>query len=328
MDRKKITPLHLTAIYGHARFTALLLENKANAALEDEGGRNVLELAIIHGHRAVAETVIESTTWRSAMKSSNVFVTENGDVIPDTPMRMLIRVFPDLAERVFDKCLEKKENGQIELDYEFLDDTFCLRKEGPVFASCQPDVRKPYHQNGEVVKENHCLMTMVKKRQKHLLKHPLCLGLLRHKWQTFGRYVFYVQFLLYCLFLASITTYTLLQLDRGSWPGNEKSVMDDESNLDTIFGVLVVVFACLNGLVELTQMVRMRLNYFSFGNILDWALYIFSVFFVINLPIQWEMGGCKGDTVSLVAGIVSIFDCSAGGGPSAPSWSPSPGSIF
>jgi hypothetical protein len=220
LDRKKTTPLHLSAIHGHAKLAELLMQHGADTTLEDVEGRNVLELAIIHSHRAVAEIIIDSSHWRSAMSTSHV-VEEKGNFIPDTPMRMLIRVFPDLAQKVFDKCITRKPEG-LELDYDFLDDSFSLRKEGKVFVKTDaPDVKAPYHPVGAVVKRNHCLMLMVKRRQKHLLKHPLCLGLLRHKWKTFGRYVFYSQFTLYCLFLASMTAYTLLQLDRAAWPGSD-----------------------------------------------------------------------------------------------------------
>ena len=257
MDRRKTTPLHLTAIHGHPRLASLLLEHKppADVALEDDEGRNALELAIINENKPVAEVIIDSRSWRSAMNSSHVVHTEAGETIPDTPMRMLIRTFPDLAQKVFDKCIQKGEPDMLELDYEFLEDTFCLRKEGKVYVSCAPDVRLPYHPDGEIIKANHCLMLMVQNRQKHLLKHPLCLGLLRHKWKSFGRYVFYFQFLLYCLFLASITTYTLLQLD--SWPApNSENIEVTDTAATTVFRILVFTFVGINIVIEISQLVR------------------------------------------------------------------------
>ena len=106
MDMKKTTPLHLTAKYGHARITSLLLQHGANVSLEDVDGRNVLELAIQHRHKSVAEVVIKSKDWYRAMDPSHV---DKVDDFPDTPMRMLTRVFPDLAEVVFDKCTSRKK---------------------------------------------------------------------------------------------------------------------------------------------------------------------------------------------------------------------------
>ena len=185
MDMKKTTPLHLTAKYGHARVTTLLLQHGANVSLEDVDGRNVLELAIQNRHKDVAVVVLNSKDWYQAMDPSHV---DEVDDFPDTPMRMLIRVFPDLAEVVFDKCMNADEDkkGLLNLDCKFLDDTHCWKKENGENGRGQyvrrpPNIREPYHPKGEIVKQNHCLMLMAQNRQKHLLKHPLCLGLLRHK---------------------------------------------------------------------------------------------------------------------------------------------------
>ena len=47
--------------------------------------------------------------------------------ILDTPMRMLIRKFPDIAEKVLDKCYKEKNNQNksfVEMNYEFIEDSF------------------------------------------------------------------------------------------------------------------------------------------------------------------------------------------------------------
>jgi len=303
MDMKKTTPLHLTAKYGHARITTLLLQHGANVSLEDVDGRNVLELAIQHRHKAVAEVVINSRDWYRAMDPAHVDEVDN---FPDTPMRMLIRVFPDLAEVVFDKCTSR-EKGVLDLDCKFLDDTHCWKREVGEngkwqYVRCPPNVREPYHPKGEIVKQNHCLMLMAKNRQKHLLKHPLCLGLLRHKWKAFGRYVFYFTFVIYCLFLASITGYTLFQMDELSWPKNGSVPVGPDTAIDKstpeklVFGLLVFFFAGLSIALEISQLIRMRLSYFSIANMVDWVIYLFSIGFVFNITMSWEIGeGCEGN---------------------------------
>ena len=285
MDRNKTTPLHLTAIHGHPRLASLLLEHKppADVALEDKKGRNALELAIIHNNKPVAEVIIDSPCWRSAMESCHVEEEmekdeddeeeekegeeeekeEAGEAIPDTPMRMLIRTFPDLAQRVFDKCIKKVKSGKLQLDYTLLEDTFALRKEvkGYRYVSYSPDVpdvsdvKTPYHPDGEIIKANHCLMLMVQNRQKHLLKHPLCLGLLRHKWRSFGKYVFYFQFLLYCLFLSSIIAYTMSMLQPDSWPApNFENIEVADTAATTVFRYLVFIFVGINIIIEILQL--------------------------------------------------------------------------
>ena len=42
--------------------------------------------------------------------------------------RMLVRRFPELAEKVFDACITQKEKDVIEFDFQFLDDTYTLER--------------------------------------------------------------------------------------------------------------------------------------------------------------------------------------------------------
>ena len=60
------------------------------------------------------------------MRSSHPIKNHRGDIIVETPMRLLIRHHPDLAEVVFQKCITPLNNfsTRYELDYEFLEDTF------------------------------------------------------------------------------------------------------------------------------------------------------------------------------------------------------------
>lgn len=50
-------------------------------------------------------------------------------------------------------------------------------------------------------------MIMVRREREDLLDHPLARNLLKHKWRTYGRYVYYSVLLIYLLFLAALTAY-------------------------------------------------------------------------------------------------------------------------
>ena len=41
---------------------------------------------------------------------------------------MLVRRFPELAEKVFDACITQKEKDVLEFDFQFLDDTYTLER--------------------------------------------------------------------------------------------------------------------------------------------------------------------------------------------------------
>lgn len=185
-------------------------------------------------------------------------------------LRMLIRTFPDLAEEVFDKCI-KQGSSNLEMDYEFLDDTFSLNqketKSGKTkfyFEDLTDETISPYDGCGTISMENHPLMIMVEEKQKQLLRHPLCLGLLRRKWKRFGRHVFYSQFLLYILFLISITGYILYKLNTKSYPDAENHYFKTECGIvkddavEYIFRIAVFVTVALNMVIEISQFIRVN----------------------------------------------------------------------
>ncbi|KAJ7378357.1 hypothetical protein OS493_023612 [Desmophyllum pertusum] len=53
-------------------------------------------------------------------------------------------------------------------------------------------------------------MLMVTKERVKLLSHPLVTYLLRYKWRSFGRYVYYGRLILYGIFLYFLTGYAML----------------------------------------------------------------------------------------------------------------------
>ena len=67
----------------------------------------------------------------------------------------------------------------------------------------------PYTKSNSLLVKNHPVMLMAEYARKELLRHPVCLTLVRHKWMMYGRQSFYAIFLFYCLFLISLTSYIL-----------------------------------------------------------------------------------------------------------------------
>ena len=271
-DRKKITPLHLSAIHGHPRVAQLLLEHGASLSIENDEGKNALELAIDHRNRNVVEIILSSSRWRIAMKSIHVLQNQRGEDIPNTPLRMLIRSFPDLAEEVFDKCIQKG-SCNLEMDYEFLDDTFSLNKKENksgetvfYFEDFSDETMCPYDGSGNISMENHPLMIMVEEKQKQLLRHPLCLSLLRRKWKRFGRCIFYSQFCLYVLFLISITGYILFKLNNKTFPDKENQYLFatecgiPANAMEYSWRIAVFITVAFNVVIEISQLIRVNIQ--------------------------------------------------------------------
>lgn len=223
-EKNKTTPLHLAAASGSVDVVVLLLENGADITRRDDQNRNCLEIAIDHTKKDVARAIVQSDYWLAALRCENY--DERG--MKQTPLRMLIRKMPDVAEDVFDRCSHSNNLPHehplytVSFNYELVDDTYITFEKHESEASSHGSISedsniKPITNNnlsqysyyGKVVKENHPLMIMVRSRRQKLLSHPLCISLLHLKWVSFGRYVYYTNLLFYLLFLAFLTGYIL-----------------------------------------------------------------------------------------------------------------------
>ena len=59
----------------------------------------------------------------------------------------------------------------------------------------------------------YCVFQVTYERES-LLKHPLVTFLLRHKWRSYGRYVYYASFAFYMIFLFFLTGYALVTSEK------------------------------------------------------------------------------------------------------------------
>ncbi|TRY67514.1 hypothetical protein TCAL_06427 [Tigriopus californicus] len=349
MDRNKTTPLHLAAQNGHNKMILLLLRSGADIAKEDAYGRNMLELAILSRKRNVVKTVLGHKDWRKALRTTFTVTDRHGTKVPDTPLRMLIRVYPDLAEMVFNQCItverpKSLENSRsttlvkslpwisgsnVKFDYEFIDDAFYL-SEVPAdeesgrtifkysFVDDKNKVKRleePYASNGKVWMDNHPLMIMAQQRRRDLLRHPLCLALVRHKWKTFGRYMYYGNLTIYSLFLTFLTIYILVAPNPAVYGSTETknrcfqtALAASRENPDWTkksienicqYGIMTLVG--INLILEILEFYRARSRYFSWKNMFDWLVYVMAFLLVFDIKAnapytgerecwQWEMG--------------------------------------
>ena len=182
---------------------------------------------------------MKSTQWMEAMRSCTTIAGETftGKSTLNTPMRMLVKKFPDLAEFVLGKCYkEVKRDSEvcIEMNLEFLEDTFNYKMiDGPKHSMVMNPFRQqnivfqhftasniteernegfenPYTNDYEMIKRNHPMIIMAENSRADLMRHPLCLALVRKKWNRYGKYTFYfVNLMPYLLYLAFITLFVL-----------------------------------------------------------------------------------------------------------------------
>ena len=125
---------------------------------------------------------------------------DNRDVEGRQPMEKLIEIAPEVAEIVLDKCIESSKHPVGHVDYSIRYDFNYL--------TLHPDTKRT---------RNHKWyfgpLVMAKFKREKLLSHPLTRRLIVFKWGSIGRYVYYLTLLIYCLFVALMTAFVVIEKD-------------------------------------------------------------------------------------------------------------------
>ena len=89
-------------------------------------------MAVDNGHYDATEVILDSDCWQQALRSK--IALKDGSIM--TPMRRLMIKMPDMAKKVFSKCIQPYEdltatthgindgNAAFKFNFEFVDDTF------------------------------------------------------------------------------------------------------------------------------------------------------------------------------------------------------------
>ncbi|XP_074658298.1 transient receptor potential cation channel subfamily A member 1 homolog isoform X1 [Tubulanus polymorphus] len=321
MDKSKTTPLHLASSRGHADMVKLLLAWNASVEQRDSDGNNCLDLAIDNNFRDVATVICESDRWEEALRNET---SDPSSGRRNTPMRKLIKKMPDVAEKVFMKCTSSNSMNaehpkyKITFNYEFLDDMYSYWKEIPQSESgtdpgdiydeefrLKEDV-KPYSADSTLIKKNHPLMIMVQSNREDLLMHPLVTSLLRHKWNSFGRYVYYGNLSFYVIFLTFLTTYTMVAFPPFAYckstmnctgcedvrANGYTELLDETGKLILKISKWVIIsLTAFNLLRELFQIYQSKLHYLTMENFIEWVMYVTAILLVMDFTdCQSEIG--------------------------------------
>ncbi|XP_046346459.2 transient receptor potential cation channel subfamily A member 1 homolog isoform X2 [Haliotis rufescens] len=322
MDKYGTTPLHFACRNGHPAVVSLLIEWDANATLPDSEGLNSLSIAIENHNNDVAMVIINSEVWKDALRHASLDIVTGHF---DTPMRKLIRKMPDVAERVFDRCLSygaeknpERPDYEITFNYEFLDDVYAnwldTKRESSSDTGSSSDYgvfdehgrvlpsAKPYASDSSILKMNHPLKIMVALRRKDLLSHPLVMSMLNHKWLTLGCPLYIASVNLYLVFLTFLTTYIVETPPPYIYNSSDFAAMSSGScdHLNTTYQqpkpaliakYVVILLVVFNMLKELFQIFQARCSYFSWTNLIEWFTYISALLLVIDFnDCQKETG--------------------------------------
>lgn len=230
-------------------------------------------------------------------------------------MKILIEYFPEAASLVMDHCIKRSSHIQTDCNYtEHYD--FHLLDPGP--------------DDEANLKGNRFFgpSTMVKHHREGLLLHPLSQRLLDVKWASFGRYLYYFNFLTYLVFLISYSVFVITEREvqdfnpfkeEGPNGTRRSTKLDDIFTRSTAFnaGVLVIamIFAGAHIAKEIFQLLVQGRTYFKDpSNITEWALYLSTLIFMMpylltSEQLQSAFGSLQNPRNLWIAGIFSIFLC-------------------
>ena len=220
-------------------------------------------------------------------------IMEHKDKKGLTPMKLLIKHFPESAQLVMDYCIDRSEtessddpNFTITCNLRFLDPspthTTCLR-ESRFFGPS----------------------TMVKHERRELLEHPLTQVLLNKKWSSFGRLVFYFNFMFYFVFVVMFTAFLIRFMQNGD------KGLGDFFMYPIVFLLIFVQFT-----KEVIAILVQRFRYFTtLSNLTEWILYSTTLSFITLLFI-FDLFGLERrhnlyPQFIWVLGAISIFLCYA-----------------
>ena len=220
-DGSNRSPLHLAAEKGFVLTFQLLLDNGADIKKRGPDQKTALEVAIDHDQKELIESIIDSSHWEEAFKLP--CSTKQGRL--DTPLRMLIRQIPDLAEKVLDNCYErttvegedseKQKQDIIQMNFDLIEDTnnynYDESKQQFYHATGESNTTDPEASLREhkVDINNHPLIIMANEKKVELLEHPVCSVITERKWSLFGRTSYLILISVYVIFLAALTMFIL-----------------------------------------------------------------------------------------------------------------------
>ncbi|XP_053645951.2 transient receptor potential cation channel subfamily A member 1 homolog [Cherax quadricarinatus] len=166
---------------------------------------NYIQKAMENNRLTAVEAIIDSSWWHASLTGQNVHLCQN--------FRKLVEKFPDLAQKVLDKCIECSVS-KVTYDFRLLEDNYYIPPASNRIAEspCKKcgELREDAEeiiQDGIKWKKYHPVGVMVRHNHHQLLQHSLTKAWLRHKWKSYISFIFLALFLVELIFVVSLSVF-------------------------------------------------------------------------------------------------------------------------
>ena len=203
-----------------------------------------------------------------------------------TPMEKLIRKLPEVAEIVLDQCISYNDLPTTHPDFTV---TFNFQPLDP------PDATTTSHYFFGPG-------SMATYRRESLLNHSVTQMLLRWKWLVLGKFISYLNFSFFFVFLVLFSVFIIEERGKVNLSNGDASATSDAAG-DESKAMPAVIFAFLIiGLSkELVQMLWLQVNYFKdYTNFVDFGMYASTFIYILpfvtrddlygDIEVQWTAG--------------------------------------
>ncbi|KAJ7386257.1 hypothetical protein OS493_010661 [Desmophyllum pertusum] len=296
-DDERYTPIFHAAIHGCPRTVDTLLHYGGDINALDKNRKPPLVLAAYLGHlqtfrkflQSGADATIVGTSGYNCLDAAiragrmdlcmeiikhdkwrEILSNKKSEGV--SPMRRLIERFPQVAKLVLDKCIEHSPHLDTDPNYSITYD----------FSFVFPKVGEDVDFNQERYCGAKCMLNL---GREELLFHPLTREMTRMKWQRIGLTVF---------FLGAVYI-------RFSWICDESWLYSQE--------ILLILFCCVNLLLEAYQLYNERWTYFDLTNFLEVSTYVTTLVTILppNGNIDDKQQGQFGIIALLLAFVAMLL---------------------
>ncbi|XP_066962052.1 transient receptor potential cation channel subfamily A member 1 homolog [Macrobrachium rosenbergii] len=161
--------------------------------------RKYMEKALSREQRDIVEAILQSNLWEDALLGKQDLEPEN--------FKKLVEVYPSLALKVLGRCYRSQSKDEIHYNFSLYENTYYMKGGENPFDETSYKLKKEALNHRPKIHEwveSHPVILMISNNECDLLKHPVTIAWLRHKWNSYIKYIHSVLLFIDFLYLLAL----------------------------------------------------------------------------------------------------------------------------